>query len=516
MQENPRFRCLGRIRDMLSGLRHADLLLLLPMGTLVAFWLGGERALLIATPGLPLLFAAAAVLRARRDVVSGGGATDAGTVRQRLTGLLDAGLRDAGLKGKTTACVVLRMDDALRFRDLHGAATEAEVLARCAERLCGALREGDVMVRLPEAGFAVGLRAGRRIDLETMVQLSARLQAAISAGIAVNAVTHYASFSTGFCLGSRAPFSTGESLLTAADMASHDAMANGPGAIRAYTPDLALRQGDRMDLRDALDGALEDGQIRPHFQPQISTDTGCISGFEALARWHHPDRGILSPADFLPMIEAAGLSERLAEVMLFQSMTALNAWDRAGLAIPSVGVNFSTSDLSNPRLTEKLKWELDRFGLEPARLSVEILETVVADTKNDILVRNIAALADMGCGIDLDDFGTGHASIGSIRRFAVRRIKIDRSFVTHVDQDRDQQKMISALVSLADRLGLDTLAEGVETRAEHAMLAQLGCRHVQGYGLARPMPVEETLAWIQTHEATRVSAPRIGKRAVGP
>ena len=158
------------------------------------------------------------------------------------------------------------------------------------------------------------------------------------------------------------------------------------------------------------------------------------------------------------------------------------------MQVPTVSVNFSAAELRNPKLAEKLKWELDRFGLAPDRLTVEILETVVAETDNDVIVRNVAALAALGCGIDLDDFGTGHASITNIRRFALRRLKIDRSFVTRVDEDREQQKLVSAILSMAERLGLDTLAEGVETPGEHAMLSQLGCGHVQGFGIGRPMP----------------------------
>ncbi len=150
--------------------------------------------------------------------------------------------------------------------------------------------------------------------------------------------------------------------------------------------------------------------------------------------------------------------------------------------------------------------------MTPDRLTIEILETVIAATDNDMVVSNIAALAALGCGIDLDDFGTGHASITTIRRFAVRRLKIDRSFVTRVDQDREQQKMISAIVSLSERLGLQTLAEGVETGAEQAMLSQLGCGHVQGYGLARPMPLEEATEWITRHSQRQDRIPRIGAR----
>lgn len=206
------------------------------------------------------------------------------------------------------------------------------------------------------------------------------------------------------------------------------------------------------------------------------------------------------------------MTDRLAEIMLYNALSALVTWDKAGLKVPSVAVNFSASELRNPRLPERIKWELDRFDLQPARLTIEILETVVAQAGNDVIVSNIARLAELGCGIDLDDFGTGHASISTIRRFAVRRLKIDRSFVTRVDQDREQQKMVSAIVSLADRLGLQTLAEGVETAGEHAMLSQLGCGHVQGFGLARPMPLEATTEWIIQHAARTDRLPRIGAR----
>ncbi len=511
MRRHLRFALSGLTGNLSGKPVLRDAVILLPLIFSLAFWFGGGTALIGIGFGVTLAF----VLAGHFPGAAPSGATDAGSVQDRLIFMLDKALQDADRTGQSTACLVLRMDQATRFGDLNGPAVLADVLARTADRFVGALREGDVVVRLPGGGFGLGLRPGRRLDVETMIQLAARVQAAVSAGISVNAVTHHITFSAGFCLGARAPGQSGESLLAAADLAAREAMVHGPGAIRAYTADLALRQGNRMALSDALSDALENGEIRPYFQPQISTDTGSISGFEALVRWHHADRGVLLPGDFLPMIDAAGLSERLVEGMLFHSLTALIAWDKAGIRVPSVGINFSTADLSNPKLVEKLMWELDRFNLAPERLSVEILETVVADTDNDISVRNIAALADLGCGIDLDDFGTGNASIASIRRFDVRRIKIDRSFVTHVDTDRGQQRMISALVSLADRLGLDTLAEGVETGGEHAMLAQLGCRHVQGFGIARPMPFEDTLAWISAHDAARITLPRIGNRAAG-
>ena len=184
-------------------------------------------------------------------------------------------------------------------------------------------------------------------------------------------------------------------------------------------------------------------------------------------------------------------------------------WDNAGVDVPQVGVNFAGPELNNPKLVDKVKWELDRFELEPQRLAVEILETVMAGAPDDTITRNIKALGDLGCRIDLDDFGTGHASIASIRRFAVSRIKIDRSFVIKADRDPEQQRIISAILTMAERLNVETLAEGVETVGEHALLAQLGCNHVQGFGLARPMPFEETADWIQAHNAKLGTTPTI-------
>ncbi len=210
-------------------------------------------------------------------------------------------------------------------------------------------------------------------------------------------------------------------------------------------------------------------------------------------------------------MEAAGLMERLGQVILYHALTALKAWDSAGAQVPRIGVNFATDELRNPALVEKIKWDMARFDLASDRLSVEVLETVATDCPDDMVAHNIRGLSELGCRIDLDDFGTGHASIASIRRFNISRIKIDRSFVLKADQDPEQQRMIGAILTMAERLGVETLAEGVETVGEHALLAQLGCDHVQGFGIGRPMPFDQTLDWIAAHQAKVVDAPKIGR-----
>lgn len=494
----------------LGLLRRPELMVFLPGLTLAAFWSGGERALVLTALSAPMLFAMAGAFRTIGD---SGWAEDGPASRARAVRQMDGLIRSGRETGKTTACFVIRLDAADRAVTRQGPAMAEEIHLRTAERIASVLREGDMVARLADGSFAVVLAAVRRLDLEICIQLAARLQSAIAQPISVEAQRLYVTASVGFCLAARAPLPTGKALLEAAELAAEEALHHGPGGIRAFDPAMSRRRGDRDSLAAELEVALDESQIRAHFQPQVSTDTDEITGFEALARWHHPTRGMIPPGEFLPAVEEAGLSEKLGEVMLYQALSALAVWDKTGLRIPSVSVNFSKAELRAPGLADRLKWELDRFELAPNRLTIEILESVAGETENEVVVGNIAAIAKLGCGVDLDDFGTGNGSILSLRRFAIRRIKIDRSFVTRVDEDRDQQRVVAAILSMAEQLGMQTLAEGVETPGEHAMLGQLGCNHVQGFGIARPMPIEDTVDWINRHRARQTAAPRIGSRA---
>ena len=335
------------------------------------------------------------------------------------------------------------------------------------------------------------------------------IKGAVEKPISLGDATIYVSASVGICLDTYFHQDNGQKMVEAAEIALIAAQRNGPSSIRSYSPDMRKIRGGGTVASAEIDKALENGEILPWFQPQISTDTGKVTGFEALARWEHPERGTIAPAEFLPKIQQAGKMERLGEVMLSKALESLKEWDRLGIEVPKVGVNFSPEELSNPKLIRKVEWELDRFNLTPDRLAVEILETVVATSPDDMVARNISGLSELGCQIDLDDFGTGHASISSIRRFDIQRLKIDRSFVMKVDQDQEQQRMVSAILLMAERLELDTLAEGVETAGEHVMLSQLGCRHVQGFGIGKPMPMGKTQAWVSDHLAKLSQPPEI-------
>lgn len=492
-----------------------QLLAFLPAITLGSYWSGGEALLIFFALAVPAAFAATGVFSGTGP--AWGPARDGNTgmvLRQGAEKVLEQGLASEKQTGKMTTAIVLQLDDFDKTQKQFGTNASNKLLKQAAERIVGTLRETDTVARLDGQRFAIALAPMRRVDIETMIQLSARLQSVLADPFSVDAARIYLTASLGFCLPDQAAGPGGKRLLECAEIALNSARSHGAGSIRTYSRKLKRKTADQQTVCEEVGDALELGQIRAWFQPQVSTHTGEITGFEALARWEHPDRDTILPCDFLPAIAEQHLQEQLAELILSQSFQALQKWDKARLSIPTVSVNFASNDLEDPKLCDKIRWELDRYNLAPDRLCVEILEDVIAASDNDIIVRNIAELSKMGCRIDLDDFGTGHASITNIRRFAVHRIKIDRSFIARVDRDREQQNMITAIITMAERLRLDTLAEGVETVGEHAMLAQLGCSHVQGFSIARPMPIDQTEAWVSKHLVKISDTPKVGKKAV--
>lgn len=357
-------------------------------------------------------------------------------------------------------------------------------VAQLAAALLPVLRVTDVLSPV-EGGMAIALAPLGRLDLETLIPIAVRVQRAASLGSQT--------VSVGFCLPDLAPARSGHALLHAARLAADEARRHGPGAIRSFRAGMA--RDAAPPPRRRLEAGLADGQFFPHFQPQICARTGRLTGAEALARWQHPDKGLLTPAAFLNDLRHAGLSAQLTMAMLTQSLIQLRQWEAAGLTVPTVSLNLDAQDLADPMLPDHFAWELDRHDIAPHRLTIEVMETVLADG-DPVTVRGIDRLARMGCGVDLDDFGTGQAAIGQLRRLTIRRIKIDRSFIASVDSDSDQRRVVTAILSMADRLGLETLAEGVESVAQAETLAALGCGHLQGWAIGHPMPGEHFADWL--------------------
>lgn len=473
-------------------------------------WSDGDHVWLLVAVGLLAL----SLVLCRGDVrrAAQSGVADSHNAAGLLLALagLDESFAAGRRSGHCAACMVIRFDNFAQILDAHGRFRQIEALTHLTRRLRNRIPASPAPFLLSDDSVAILIPPSRQSDREALADLAVRMQAVVAEPIQIDGIRHQVTASVGFCADCRAPGRSGRALLDAAQIAAEEACRRAPGGLCSYSPELVRAREAGGTAHATLVAAMSKGEIRPHFQPQLCADTGEISGCEALARWQHPERGLLCPAEFLPAISRFDLSERLGEVMLHESLASLARWDRAGLRVPSISVNFSADQLRNPWLPERIRWELDRHGLRPPRLTVEILETVVAAAENDLLLSNIAQLSAMGCGIDLDDFGTGHASIWTIRRFQIRRLKIDRFFVSGVDHDRGQKQMVSAILALAERLQLDTVAEGVETPGEHAVLSQLGCGHLQGFGIARPMSFDDATAWIMLHNSRKDATPRIG------
>lgn len=475
---------------------HGQGIAFVPALCLFAYFAAGEIALVMLAVLLPL-----ALLFLQPMNRGVGRAKDNARDLSEIQAHLDAVLGECASGARNAICFAVGVDDAEDLMSRHGARAFSKICAQLAERLEGAMRTGDITVQLEKHRFAACVGSGTAVDLETGLQIAARIQERLDDPVAIEGLTLYPSVSVGFCLASRVAGTDGEGWLRAAVSALDDASAVGPGGVRAYSSALLDRDSVHAQLRkDAID-ALGLGQIRAWFQPQISTETGEVVGVEALARWEHPVRGTLGPDVFLPVLESAGLMDRLGDTMVDDALRALTMWRDKGVGIPEVSVNFSAEQLRNPNLKDRIAWALERYDCAPNCLRIEILETVFAEHCDDMVCRSVQGLADLGCAIDLDDYGVGHASISSIRRFGVSRIKIDRSFVMRIDTDSEQRKMLTAILSLAEQLDLDTLGEGVETAGEHNLLCQLGCSAVQGYGIAHPMPAVDLPDWVKRHSS---------------
>ncbi|MEL6954101.1 MAG: bifunctional diguanylate cyclase/phosphodiesterase [Pseudomonadota bacterium] len=409
----------------------------------------------------------------------------------------------------TTACMFIRLDGQNELLERWGASGRDEILRRTAERLRTALRSDDTVARVEDGTFGVVLRPVLIERLDDVLSLTERLSRALAEPMYFGGGIVHTSASIGVATPETLEL---DELLAGAEAALSQAMRSGPGSIQRFSSDLRDRLSRQSALIRSVDTGFANSEIRAWFQPQINTDTGEISGFEALARWQHPQLGTLAPGEFLEAVRHAGRMPALGHTMLEQALAAITFWDRKKLKVPTVSVNFSPDELRERGMVERVKWEVDRHNLAPERLTIEILESVAALSNDDIILRNIDGLRSHGFRMDLDDFGTGQASIANLRRFGVQRIKIDRSFVTELDQDEEQRSIVAAILSLAEHLKVETVAEGVETQAEHATLAQLGCDHVQGFGVSKPMPFDQTFAWINQHRERIQKPPQIGRK----
>ena len=473
------------------------LVAILPMTLLCAYWIFGEPALIVTALLLPAVSVFLRGSRSEDDTLPHIPSTSRLFTRDELATWLNFAMRDRSKHSGQFAVLTLAVDDIGALEARFGRGARTAIGREVARRLQGVLRQEDAVSMLEDNVIAFGLRNIRPPETENLLRLARRVQSICDEPFSQESARIYCTISIGIAGEVHVADPKPHLLIEASERACDFAKSSGAGSVRIYTEGIVSEKEEERQRTRALSDALETGEIFAWFQPQMSSDGRNVIGVEALARWDRPDFGMVQPGAFLPDIQRSGLAQRLTEVILKQALTALNAWDAAGYDVPSVSVNFSGEDLRNPRLADYIMWELDRFGLEPHRLVIEVLESVIADRHEEAITSTLSKLSRAGCRVELDDFGTGFTSIVNIRRFNVSRIKIDRCLVSRLDKDAEQRRMVSALLSFSKKLGIEALAEGVETESEREALRRLGCSHIQGYVCAKPMPLGETLIWLE-------------------
>ena len=494
------------LRQLASG---PQSLMFLPALALAAFWFGGEAALMPVAMGIPLLVWLAS------DSPAGRRATPAyADAMPDLDELSDALLGSARRAGLTAGCLIYGLQGA--GHDGPGRAAQAR-RATLLQHLRDGLRPGDVALWRADGTLAVLPQPNRSTDLDALLVLARRLQARLQE---VDVMGDDGAVCCGLALSSRLPpVALGADLVKAASRALGEARLAGGSGLRvagARLPGPAIVPPRNIATPDEVLQALHRGHIQPWFQPQLSTETGRLSGVEALARWLHPARGLVAPAAFLPALASAGATARLGAEMLERGCATLAGFDAAGTTLPAVALNLAPDELHAADLPDRVRAALDRHGLSPHRLRFEITGATLLDS-DPVAVGILHQLADLGCGIDLSGFGgPGSFAMNMLRRLPVHRLKIDRSLIARIDRDEGQRRLVAGALALADRLGLETLAEGVESHAEHAMLAQLGCGHVQGFGIGRPMPADLLADWMRRLEGRLAQLPSLTQAVLTP
>jgi|GEM_PF-767367 len=426
--------------------------------------------------------------------------------RDRVTGLPNrTALRDRLLEesrrlsrtGRQGAVVHIDLDGFKGINDTLGTEVGDGVLCAVGLRLRGQVRTEDVVAHIGGDEFVVlllDLEGSQEAVATTADRLAERMRKEFSAPLRVGGRRHRLTASFGITLFPRADHDP-DQLLQETDIALDPVKGRGGDAIAFFQPGMLATTQRELELEQALAEALEGGGIRVVYQPQWDLVSGRMVGMEALARWEHPERGTISPAEFVPLAERSGLINRLGDTVLEQVLTQLREWEDGGHAIPPMGVavNVSPRQFATPDWETGIHERLQAFDIPGDRLKLEITESLLMEnltTASDKLARLRAA----GICFALDDFGTGYSSLAYLQELPLDYVKVDRSFVQRIGDGDTGEGIIEAVLAMASHLGLDVIAEGVETRGQADFLRSRGCDAGQGFLWARPMPPAEVAA----------------------
>jgi diguanylate cyclase (GGDEF)-like protein len=419
----------------------------------------------------------------RHDTLTG--LTNRHYFRQQLTAELD----------KPDATFALLLADLDRFKEIndtlghhHGDLLIMEV----ADRITAAAPAGSTVARLGGDEFAMIVPVASAVDAMAAAQM---LQDAIAAPCVLDGLAIDVAASFGIAL---TPQHGQEEnvLLKRADMAMYAAKSSGT-AIEVYDADRDDYSPRRLALATELRAAIERGELHLHYQPQANVD-GLVTGVEALVRWRHPQFGAVGPDEFIPLAEHSGAIVPLTRWVMGHALSQLAAWHAQGLPL-TMSINVSMRNLLDAGIVDTVADELKRAGVAPQMVTLEITEShIMSDPGRTLPI--LHRLARLGVRLSIDDFGTGYSSLSYLRQFPVHEIKIDKSFVGHTDA-QDNRVIVKAIVGIAQSLGVQTVAEGVEDEKTKAWVSAIGCTRYQGWVLARPMSSEELVAWMAQHRA---------------
>lgn len=391
------------------------------------------------------------------------------------------------------AVALIDVDNFKEVNDTLGHDAGDALLKVVARRLVKALGSSGYVARLSGDEFAA-LVPGRSV--EHIERALARVSNSVGKPVKLAKTVRHCSTSIGFTVFPHEATDPGD-LLKNADLALHRSRSFGCGRITRFTPELRDAINRRVELQEgALDGLKRDEFVL-YFQPIVAADTAEPPSFEALLRWNHPAYGVLAPGAFAEVLHdprvALDIGERVIDLALGQAA----AWQANGLAFHRVAVNVTSVDLARRCFATYLKGRLEHFGVAPEKICIEVTEQVFLGRETEHVGEALQLLSELGVEIALDDFGTGYASLSHIKAFPINRLKIDRSFVSDMEENRDSLSIVQAIVHLGHSLGLAVTAEGVETEEQRALLTSMGCGRLQGYYFSRPVPAADLAAFFE-------------------
>ena len=409
--------------------------------------------------------------------------------RERLRQVLATAKRE----GQPAAVIFLDLDRFKCINDTLGHSAGDTVLAEVARRLRGCIRESDTAARLSGDEFVVILP---RVDgADGARTVAHKLNDAMADPIAIGGQEYFITTSIGVAL-YPAHGSDVEGLTKAADMAMYEAKSQGRNTYRVYRPDVHAQHHLLFEMEHGLRHALERGELEVFYQPQVDVGSGRVVGMEALLRWFHPERGLIAPSHFIPIAEENGLIGEIGEWVLRTACRQRQAWCERGLAPVYITVNVSSRQLERRDFAEQVAAVLDDSGLEPDWLKLELTETTLMHSREAVagLLRQLKSL---GVHICIDDFGSGYSGLGYLRNLPVDVIKIDRSFIEGLTENPRDQAITQAIIALAQALGIEVVAEGVETIRQLEFLRRYPGADAQGFYFGRPVDAAAAAALLK-------------------